>query len=217
MADCVEATFSPYSVMRGIHADDVFGEAENPFRFFVLCHDGSKIRHSLAIFLGVGNGSERIWTTIILRYGYDIIPFVGVCVDSHDDFDCLTLVKLVRDSTVISWLIHRIQTSRLSWWNMMNNSNNLWVAADRADYRLGFLGSNPNSNYKRPRASSTNVLYKRPVLYEQPHQTCLPRFHFYNTIDTMFSRFIKEKLFCGAEQRQATGPFAYLYQHDGMD
>lgn len=92
MTDCVEGTFSPYSVMRGIHADDVFGEVENPFRFFILCHDGSKIGHGLAIFLGVGNGSERIWTTIILGYGYDIIPFVRVRVDSHDDFGCLILV-----------------------------------------------------------------------------------------------------------------------------
>lgn len=78
--------------MRGIHADDGFGEAKNTVRFFVLCHDSSKIRHGLAIFLGVGNGSERIWTAIILQYGYDIVPFFGVRIDSHGDDEGLVLM-----------------------------------------------------------------------------------------------------------------------------
>lgn len=69
--------------MRRIHRNNILGESQDSFRLLILGHDGPQIRHGLAVFVRVRDGSERVGPAVILGDGDDVGPIGGVGVGAH--------------------------------------------------------------------------------------------------------------------------------------
>ena len=73
----------PDSIMRRIHADDIFRKRQRSLRLLVAGHDGAKIGHGFAVFVRVGDFCKRVGAAVILWDGGDVRPFFGVVVFAH--------------------------------------------------------------------------------------------------------------------------------------
>lgn len=78
----------PYSVMRWIHRDHIFGQIQCPFRHLVRGHHGTQVRGRLEVLVWVGDGRQwhgtRARAIIQINWG-DRCPFgIGGICSLHD-------------------------------------------------------------------------------------------------------------------------------------